>query len=570
MCGGRKTQIQSQSYSKVRIEDYDYKWLGGIFGVFFTGIIVFLIVGAFTPQVFLGSQQSDHLRCSTWNCDPQFDGYLNRLTKLHQVFYLELTMVKPFVDDTSAECTDEMLSGAETKSPECAESFETTHNVIRTEMIHESYDFDMEIEISATGELEDGSRQTIIDKVKHTRKVTCQADETKCDTIMLFGVNFLFFDAYHVQVKFIHPYKTQLLDQIVGNLNSEDSSAIAAQLKASADAAEAAGKNNNDGYDDFVPHFLAGSFQMRYVNKDFTVFEFGLKYSMFIITFLVTAVFGYFFFFTMKPINRSFEQKWIMGLLIMCCLFNDPLFVFDIYLPNIFFTGLNCLLVVSFLMAILFFWLCMLDIIRSPAYWNDKAQYTGICFYLPKLILMGLLWFASVAVFLWTRLQQEADPAYSNVDDFAHFQFAKIGYEVLIAIYGFWCLVLILVAIAQAVLRKQLPQTHFVFMFLITIVSQLIAAIGIGLGAFSPMPIYNVGFTTFYGCANLYMWIMAFAYSPVAASEFRDDVGNTDGLSQLEDDDEDDHIEMKSSPLGGDQAGGIGAALDSDGTTAAF
>ena len=74
-------------------------------------------------------------------------------------------------------------------------------------------------------------------------------------------------------------------------------------------------------------------------------------------------------------------------------------------------------------------------------------------------------------------------------------------------------------------MRKTIPAQQFCFIFLISVITLLIAVIGIGLGAFAPMPVYKLEFVTFYGTANVYVWIMAVCYYPVEgpATTFRVD-----------------------------------------------
>jgi hypothetical protein len=64
-----------------------------------------------------------------------------------------------------------------------------------------------------------------------------------------------------------------------------------------------------------------------YMNKDFTIFEISLKYSLFTLTFLILfcPYFGYYFKMEkLNPSYRSFEQKWVFTLLILLLLFDEP------------------------------------------------------------------------------------------------------------------------------------------------------------------------------------------------------------------------------------------------------
>lgn len=44
-----------------------------------------------------------------------------------------------------------------------------------------------------------------------------------------------------------------------------------------------------------------------------------------------------------------------------------------------------------------------------------------------QVILCLSIWFSLLSVYLWTRLQQRTDPAYSTPDEFSHFGFFKVS-----------------------------------------------------------------------------------------------------------------------------------------------
>ena len=50
--------------------------------------------------------------------------------------------------------------------------------------------------------------------------------------------------------------------------------------------------------------------------------------------------------------------------------------------------------------------------------------------YIMQVILCLSIWFSLLSVYLWTRLRQRTDPAYSTPDEFSHFGFFKVSITV--------------------------------------------------------------------------------------------------------------------------------------------
>ena len=63
----------------------------------------------------------------------------------------------------------------------------------------------------------------------------------------------------------------------------------------------------------------------------------------------------------------------------------------------------------------------------------------------------------------------------------------------------------------------ELPPKEFRFLFVLSFVCLIVATAGLYNGAFAPEVIYATEFTTCFGSFNVYVWILAFAYYPVAS-----------------------------------------------------
>jgi hypothetical protein len=73
-----------------------------------------------------------------------------------------------------------------------------------------------------------------------------------------------------------------------------------------------------------------------------------------------------------------------------------------------------------FLANLLLFWLCTLDEMRnteSVVVSIETGKRQSIQFYLPKAILLGIIWGMLVATFSYVRTQRDGDPTYEGLDD---------------------------------------------------------------------------------------------------------------------------------------------------------
>eukprot|EP00953_Heterococcus_sp_UTEX-ZZ885_P006368 3894-Heterococcus_DN1.PRE.1 len=71
-----------------------------------------------------------------------------------------------------------------------------------------------------------------------------------------------------------------------------------------------------------------------YINSSYTHFEMGWKYFFLISTLLVALVPRYGYFSGLRSIGKrdwTYQQKWILALLILLVVFNDPFFAITVY-----------------------------------------------------------------------------------------------------------------------------------------------------------------------------------------------------------------------------------------------
>lgn len=76
-------------------------------------------------------------------------------------------------------------------------------------------------------------------------------------------------------------------------------------------------------------------------------------------------------------------------------------------------SALDAIFQTSFLCALLMFWLCVYHGLRQ----NDRRF---IVFYLPKVALVGSIWFSMVTVTVWQEFEETNDPTFSFKFDTDH------------------------------------------------------------------------------------------------------------------------------------------------------
>ncbi|CAM9137288.1 unnamed protein product [Choristocarpus tenellus] len=133
--------------------------------------------------------------------------------------------------------------------------------------------------------------------------------------------------------------------------------------------------------------------------------------------------------------------------------------------------------------------------------------------YLPKLILVGLIWFLTILVYIYVRVKQTGDPSYSSYDDLTSYTNVKILSLTLATIYFGWLGFLIMGSFHHV--RDMGIEYKFILgITLFTIFGSLAA---VYTGALAPDQHGAKVFSFFYGLFNLYVLLLAFCYTPVGS-----------------------------------------------------
>ncbi|KAE9530589.1 hypothetical protein AGLY_011051 [Aphis glycines] len=191
-------------------------------------------------------------------------------------------------------------------------------------------------------------------------------------------------------------------------------------------------------------------------------------------------------------VDWSYEQKWTVILLPLLILFNDPIFPLTFLTSNQLIRMLDDVFQITFICAILFFWLCIYHGLRQ----NERKP---ISFYLPKAILVGPFWICGVIMAKYRRMNEFDDPAFNFEIDSNAYTNIKTCVGIFAIIYIVYLVYLILRAYSDL---RSMPYFDSFAADLNT--EYMTSAL----------------FMTFYGTCNFYVFALVEVYSPTKKPEF--------------------------------------------------
>ncbi|CAG0881490.1 unnamed protein product [Cyprideis torosa] len=240
----------------------------------------------------------------------------------------------------------------------------------------------------------------------------------------------------------------------------------------------------------------------------------------------------------------SMEQKWILILLFLLFLFNDPQFPLVLLWKSPFPGILDGLFQSSFLCSLLMFWLCVYHGLRQ----NNRSFKS---FYLPKLILVGSLWLSAFTLAVWERSNELRDPTYSYEVDVHHYQ----GFKTYFYISCVACVLALVYFVIRAYSELQsMPYfdlrlnfvTFFMVIILLATISMTVLRFGVGIledhfvSDLNTTYASSSEFMCFYGLFNLYVYTMAYVYLPgdVSPAQLANIMKDNPTISMMNDSDE--------------------------------
>jgi Wnt-binding factor required for Wnt secretion len=276
-----------------------------------------------------------------------------------------------------------------------------------------------------------------------------------------------------------------------------------------------------------------------YLNDQYTRFELGSKYFFFAMSLITFSVYTYFLRNgagsidprdPTKRLKSTSEQSWVWWLSFLLIWYNDPFFAITLLQPNIAAAGFTAVSTVTFLAALLFYWLVQFDLSRLQGlaggetssqegatgwcarYCNLSAIGAALCFWIPKILLIAFFWLASLSLYMWTRIMQITDPAYNVYEAFP--QQAAYFNQFATAIGVFYVLyLLVLMFMGFATCKRMKPSARFPVA--VTIIAIFITVITIFMQAYTAERQNAAAFMCAYAIANCYVWFLMISFLPL-------------------------------------------------------
>uniref|UniRef100_A0A8C1Q0E0 Transmembrane protein 181 n=1 Tax=Cyprinus carpio TaxID=7962 RepID=A0A8C1Q0E0_CYPCA len=349
--------------------------------------------------------------------------------------------------------------------------------------------------VELQGVMQDASVMRISNNIHNkNRSLRCAAHQQACDEIIVLHLGYLNYTQYKISVSF---------------------------------------RNLQDDLKDKIKNV---TFVFKMYNATFSQVEIWFRFVFVVMTFIVTCVFAHSLRkFSMR--DWGIEQKWMSILLPLLLLYNDPFFPLS-FLVNSWFPGtLDAFFQALFLCALLLFWLCVYHGIRVQ---GDRRFLT---FYLPKLLIVGLLWLSAVTLGIWQTVNELQDPTYQYKVDIQNFQGMKVFFLLLVAVYVLYLVFLVLCACSEL---KNAPYTDLRLKFLtaltllVLVISVVILYLRFGSKALQDNFCLSppAEFLSFYGLLNFYLYTLAFVYSPSRSALYDSQLKDNPAFSMLNDSDD--------------------------------
>jgi hypothetical protein len=218
----------------------------------------------------------------------------------------------------------------------------------------------------------------------HTRTLSCPRDSYFCKPIVVFRQRYIMYPYYRISFRFLN------LDELY-----------------------------NSGFLDDV---LFTKFE--FTNREYTTFETSLRLVFLFASMVIFVFYMVSLFWSQEWKFCKTEQKWIALLLSVLILFNNPFFIADWSASHWFFPTLEILFQSTFAFVFLLFIMVM----THSALVHPSNR--GILFYLPKIILVSILWILITAVLCWERFGELNDPS-MDIAEMNYFYLLKIAIAVL-------------------------------------------------------------------------------------------------------------------------------------------
>eukprot|EP00761_Pharyngomonas_kirbyi_P000454 gb/GECH01000454.1/.p1 GENE.gb/GECH01000454.1/~~gb/GECH01000454.1/.p1 ORF type:complete len:478 (+),score=95.11 gb/GECH01000454.1/:1-1434(+) len=334
-----------------------------------------------------------------------------------------------------------------------------------------------------------------------TRTLQCPQNETLCDGMLILHENFVGYSMYKVDFRFqnLGPYWRE------GRLGAIQS------------------------------NFVYGS-------ESYAVYSIVWRFVFLAVDLLFLLVFILALIRLRLGIKEySLEQNWTLVLLSGLVFFNNPVYALIYASASWFFYLVNILFEITFIGLFLF---ALLSITHANVL--DQRRLTFAKFFLPKFILIVVIWLLLVISFSYTSKLEHDDPSAVVSSDYRlndYLRYVGLGF---FAAYVVWLVYLVFKGLEKTAERR--TGRVFNFFFILAFISVVLAVGGVAYILIGPTTNNAGEFLSFFVIFNMFTYAMAIAFLPIrrlnATDEYNEYDPPTDEPPKREFNVENEEIEM--------------------------
>ncbi|KAJ6240484.1 transmembrane protein [Anaeramoeba flamelloides] len=170
--------------------------------------------------------------------------------------------------------------------------------------------------------------------------------------------------------------------------------------------------------------------EYNYVSKYLTYFKLFFQYILVMILITWTGI----YFYKLRDVefkNLPLEQKWLIIMLVSLIFFNNPLHPVTLLSSSLFWRTISLIFTSIFFIELFGGWLCVLGGFRTP-----KRHFRG--FYLPKFLLLGLIFILFLSLLIWRENHSINHPKYESVTSIPSYCAFRTILTILFVYYWLW------------------------------------------------------------------------------------------------------------------------------------
>jgi hypothetical protein len=270
-------------------------------------------------------------------------------------------------------------------------------------------------------------------------------------------------------------------------------------------------------YDGVSFEFRQGTVDSKYTN-----FEVATKLFFCVVSMCIWIYFLWCLLRRDQSTTLSPAQLWVALLGGLVFWFSDPLFLTFLVKPSLEVAAFSAFCSATFLALLLFFFLCLADNARLEAElglrWrlDGAARLMGALYWVPKVLLCGVVWVLSIALYVFQRLSQLDDPTFTFTDSFGS---SAVTWAQRFAVaFGALYLLYFVVLLVFAFRRFKTLSASTRYLLGTSVAAIVVVMVGLFSQAFSALRSPAILFLVAQGGPTLYIWNLLLVLRPVVLS----------------------------------------------------